>query len=202
MENKQKKQLVIEVIRFFKKWALWGSVDIFCNNIRYSCFRFDESTEGSGDLSGVYIAPSFDKATTEHTEYYGEPLMTILFEGVGFSELISSGFYNAPVYELTDDVLFLIAKNEGLLNYYEEKYKCCPILDYTEFESYEEFREMETELEKQEILKELRTVGSIRCSQRTVDAIKEEFDSIFVRYGIKRYPIGNIWGYACFEKMK
>ena len=205
MEIKQKEQLIIEIIAFFKKWALWQSVDIYCNKICYSSYQTDNSTEGVGDWRGVYIAPSSYDVLPEYMEYYGEapqsePLMTILFEGVGFSELISHGFYIASVRGIFDDALMFIAREEGLLYEYEEELRAYPLLDDTELESYEEYQDMEDELEEQEILQRLRETGPILCSRNTVDAIASEFHNIFGRYGVELSPIGYNWGYVCFEE--
>ena len=204
MDAKRKEALIIDIVRFFKKYGLFRSVYLFCDGKSYSDFRTDACSEGTGSLCRVYIAPSTYDVTPEYIEYYGEapqstPLMTILFEGVGFRELISYGVYTAPVWKISNEALLFIAEKEELLEEYEEEFQDCPILDYTEFESYEEFQEMEAELEEKEILEILREAGSIPCSHRTVKAIEEEFFNIFAPYGIKLRPLGSCWGFVCFE---
>lgn len=185
MEKEKKEQLIHEIIGFFKKWALWCPCQIYCDGICYSSYRLKgPCEEGIGDLSQVYIGPStFNTAGTlmeceEETPPY-EPFMILYFEGAEFSELIHYRFYMAPTQEIAKDALMFIAKEEGILEDIKEDLHCSPILNETEFESYDDYWELESELEEQEIQDRLWDLYKIDCGCEVICAIRKELDNIF-----------------------
>ena len=216
MEKEKKEQLIHDIIGFFKKWALWDPsgyrcdpCSIYCDNIHYSSCRHNwQGEEGVEVENQVYVGPTAFDILEAFIDFYeeppdNEPLMAIVFGLLGYGGLLNWRIYHPRSYELSQEALKFIAREEGYLDEIEEELYYHPILDDTEFECYDDFWELEEELEEQAIQDRLHDLGELSCSDETIEAIYTELNDILERYGVEWYPLGyEIEGYVCFERSR
>jgi hypothetical protein len=107
------------------------------------------------------------------------------------AEVFGMGVYEMDWDDISLEGKLYIARNTNVLEengYDEDDYKV--YLDKTEFDSYEEYKEMLLEENDKEFIKFLETVslGFINLDVKVADHIEEEFVEILDRYGLWYEP--------------
>jgi len=208
-----------ELIRFCFKWGLWEDTQIFSNGNRYSfCLPGEESTDFRGFRVRItkerpedYIPGLLEDK--DYQELYVNPDHILsMKQGERLYMLTDEGLFAAELSKLSEEgVHQLLMLDHGIL---EEALGVIegedpdPILEQMEFESYDEFRELEDDLQD---LRLLEIIDHIRKRERVhysgfknpvVNRILEEFNGIFDKYGVwyNSWLIGSLTCYYHWMK--
>jgi len=202
-----------ELIRFCFKWGLWEDTNIFSNGNRYAdCLSGEESTDFRGFRVRITKERPEDyiydvSGGKDYQELYVNPdhILSMIM-GERLCMLTDEGLFSAHLSELSEDgVHQLLALDPSILE------ECLgeigespdPILEQMEFESYDEFRELEDDLQDLRLLETIdrlrkwRSVHYRGFDDPVVSHVLEEFDGIFEKYGVW-YDPGYRWSLTCY----
>ena len=182
--------LVEEIIAFCEKWGMWKDVSIHFKDLCYAdrYYKDDEAKELFEEVGGKLNPRCYcyktDEELNENSVFkmkYDSPL----------AEVFGMGVYEMDWDDISLEGKLYIARNTNVLEengYDEDDYKV--YLDKTEFDSYEEYKEMILEENDKEFIKFLETVslGVINLDVKVADHIEEEFVEILDRYGLWYEP--------------
>ena len=208
MKELRNEELAYKIIRFLKKWGMWNSITIYCNGKSYSDYWPDECTFGFRDLKDIRVGSAgsevLESLWTFDECHHGMclkkfPILTISCEGTKLNELLNDRVYYANIPELSDEAQKYVIEEDALIGFLEDSFAESPILDDTDFNSYDEYLSMELEIEDEEKYLAIQSMRDIMCSRIVVDAIIQEFEDLFQQYHIEYEPIGYFYGVACFE---
>jgi len=190
MEKIQIENMVNEIITFLKKWDLWESVEIYCDGKRY--LPYSNSNYDYIDMN------DYQKVFDTSPEQL--PLLYIWCEGTRLSSLLAYGVYEVRLSKLSDAERKYIIKAEKLDELHRLYYEDHSILEETDFDSYEEYFELERELEEQEIIEELCFFEPYNCGEAVVEKIRREFYAIIEKPGTVHRELGHCAGFGFFAK--
>lgn len=182
--------LVEEIIAFCEKWGMWKDVSIHFKDLCYAdrYYKDDEAKELFEEVGGKLNPRCYCYKTDE--ELNENSAFKMKYDS-SLAEVFGMGVYEMDWDDISLEGKLYIARNTNVLEengYDEDDYKV--YLDKTEFDSYEEYKEMILEENDKEFIKFLETVslGVINLDVKVADHIEEEFVEILDRYGLWYEP--------------
>lgn len=182
--------LVEEIIAFCEKWGMWKDVSIHFKDLCYAdrYYKDDEAKELFEEVGGKLNPRCYCYKTD--VKLKENSAFKMLFDST-LAEVFCMGVYEMDWDDISLEGKLYIARNTNVLEengYDEDDYKV--YLDKTEFDSYEEYKDMLLEENDKEFINFLETVslGFINLDVKVADHIEEEFVAILDRYGLWYEP--------------
>ena len=196
MTNTQVEALAYDLICFLKKWGLWRKMELYClSTKRVFCDTvpdFHSSALSAGhmgfrQLGDVYVA-SIDQERWDDSAFQepdlDEPVLVLECDDSQLYELVYEKNPTIRLSQLSCTIREYVLKHaieeSDELSFLRLDLEERPILDDTEFDSYDAYLEMELELEDE--LMELE--DECRCGELVADRIIREFDALLERHGV------------------
>lgn len=199
-----------EIICWLKKWGMWDAT-IYSGGKRFSSFHVGKEQEISGwrGLADVWVAPCRAEDCDEYFQYMLNENMFTIDIGLGIdllNLLFKRGLYAADFDCLPDDAQMFILRHinlfESCVNWYDEYLECGEGLDDTEFDSFDEYWELESDNQeefKHDLLKAClyaplddglyrRLYGDILetdYNKKLAELILREFEEILEKYHLQ-----------------
>lgn len=213
--------MVYDIIKFCIKWGIWDSVLVFTKGKEFCSFDYGlQGVQGFRDLSSVWVMP-YDPADAdfddEDKDILIPKILSMLYEGeTGLAYLVGSGTYKAKMKYVFEEVFDFIVEQEDLMSNYDDFQIQCngifrlePILNELEFDSYEAYKELESEIDDERIdnIKFLiRAYDFVNTKNSVVsNKVLVEFHEIFQKYKIsyRPHPWGlNVGLYCCIDNSR
>lgn len=197
----QLEDLICEVIRFCQKWGQWREATLYCGGKKYEWCEEDSAFRGFRHVrvtEGIRLEDEDNMALQELRELNaqtGENVVLYLFGALG-DLLGGPSVYEAKFSELSKEAQYELMQSEELLGDFD--YLDEPRLDPIEFDSYEEYLDLEDEMEAAELERQIAMMkGKIiyREGGAIPEHIKAEFDKLLCRYGLN---YSGTWGAVTF----
>lgn len=188
LSKQNQEYLAEELIAFCEKWGMWKDVSIHFKEECYAdqYYKDDELKKYFEEehIKAKYHCYKTDEELNENSVFKMKYDSTL-------AEVFGMGVYEMDWDDISLEGKLYIARNTNVLEengYDEDDYKV--YLDKTEFDSYEEYKEMLLEENDKEFIKFLETVsfGFINLDVKVADHIEEEFVEILDRYGLWYEP--------------
>ena len=188
LSKQNQEYLAEELIAFCEKWGMWKDVSIHFKEECYAdqYYKDDELKKYFEEehIKAKYHCYKTDEELNENSAF------KIKYDST-LAEVFGMGVYEMDWDDISLEGKLYIARNTNVLEengYDEDDYKV--YLDKTEFDSYEEYKEMQLEENDKEFIKFLETVslGFINLDVKVADHIEEEFVEILDRYGLWYEP--------------
>lgn len=184
-----------EVIKFLQGWDLWDGVAVVFNGNRYSGTEPEGVFGNLRDIRDIRISVSND----EEFKDYKNTVLVIECEGK-LSEFLAYGSYCPKYDNLSYEAKLCVANEDGSVDY--ELEERLPILDRDDFDSYQEYLDLEAEMEEQEIHRILDDFyfGGQTCGEKVKNHIKNEFYALLEKYNVYDIADGIYFKIICREK--
>ena len=190
LSKQNQEYLAEEIITFCEKWGMWKDVSIHFKDLCYAdrYYKDDKAKELFEEVGGKLNPRCYCYKTDE--ELNENSAFKIKYDST-LAEVFGMGVYEMDWDDISLEGKLYIARNTNVLEengYDEDDYKV--YLDKTEFDSYEEYKDMLLEENDKEFIKFLETVslGFINLDVKVADHIEEEFVEILDRYGLWYEP--------------
>lgn len=224
MKNSEKwEDFIYDIIKFCIKWGLWYSVVMWTKEKNFISFEYEnpEEKQGFRDLTSVWVSPRYPDEDEELSEeemdfpepenvilyYEGETPLAYLFGLFGYRKycvelqyVSQEAFEFILQYEYFDSEEITVDSDEtGELELY-------PVLEKWEFDSYNEFEELEEEIDYDrwvEIKEEKRNERvSYEKGTEVYTKVLEEFNAIMEKHNVRcgAYGEGYEYGLQFYEK--